>query len=221
MEDLPKKSNSRVALEKASEAVASAVPFVGGPLAIVLVTAMNWSISRRTDDWLEALAAEVKRQGLVLEDLADQPPFVDAVVTATRAAQATHQKEKLEALRNGVLHSVGQEAPDVDEQARFFRLVEEFTAGHLSLLSFLDDPAGTFDRLGLERPNIYMGGRGDLVEHLPGFGGRRDWYALLLSDLDAAKLANIGNLGTTMTGAGMWQRTTTPLGHRFLRFISP
>lgn len=220
MEQLPSKSNSRVAFEKAAEAAASAVPFVGGPLAVALVTAMNWSISRRTDDWLEALAAEVERQGHVLEHLAEEPAFVDAVVTATRAAQATHEGEKLQALRNGVLHSIGPDAPEVDEQARFFRLVSEFTAGHLHLLAFLDDPPGTFERLGIERPNIYAGGRGDLVELLPGFGGRRDWYSLLFSDLDAAKLTNSGGLGTTMTGSGMWQPTTTPLGQRFLRFIS-
>jgi len=41
-----------------------------------------------------------------LETLADNDLFVDAVVTATRTVEHTHQKEKISALRNAVLNSV-------------------------------------------------------------------------------------------------------------------
>lgn len=208
-------------MEKVTEAAVSTIPFVGGPLAVVFATAVGWSISKRTEDWLAGLADEVERLGLVVEDLAPQPAFVDAVVTATRAAQATHQQEKLDALRNGVLHSIGPDAPALDEQARFFRLVEQFTAGHLQLLAFLDDPAGLFDRLDVPRPQMGMGSRAQLAVHLPGFQGRPEWVALLFSDVSVAQLTNSGPLGTTMTGDGLWQQVTTPLGRRFLAFIAP
>ena len=220
MDELPAKRDRRVAMEKVAEAVVSAIPFVGGPLAVALATTVGWSISKRTDDWLIAMAEEVERLGLVLEDLAEDPAFVDAVVTATRAAQATHQDDKLAALRNGVLHSVGPDAPDIDEQARFFRLVEEFTAGHLHLLAFLNDPRGTFDALSLDQPTYMSGSRGGLVAQLPAFAGRADWAGLLFSDLSNARLINAGGLNTMMTGAGVWEPCATELGQRFLAFIA-
>lgn len=219
MTERPSKSTRREVMEKVTEAGLSAVPFIGGPLAVVFATAVGWSISRRTDEWLADLAAEVERLGLVIEDLAEQPAFVDAVVTATRAAQATHQEEKLQALRNGVLHTISPDAPDVDEQLRFFRLIAKFSPAHLTLLTFMHDPGAAFDSKGLERPQI-MGGQGYLLEQAhPPFAGQREWYDLLHADLSAAGLINSGGLATTMSTGGLYQARTTALGARFLAFV--
>lgn len=207
-------------MEKVVEAGISTVPVIGGPLAVVFATAVGWSISRRTDQWLADLAAEVERLGLVIEDLAEQPAFIDAAVTATRAAQATHQEEKLQALRNGVLHSIGPDAPDADEQARFFRLVEQFSPAHLRLLVFMEEPAKPFRDRDEDPPQI-MGGQAQILEKaLPELAGRRDWYDLLHSDLAAAQLINSGGLHVTMSTAGLYQSRTTELGQRFLAFVS-
>jgi hypothetical protein len=158
--------------------------------------------------------------GLTFEQLADDPVFTDAVINATRAAQATHQDEKLDALRNGVLNSLGPGAPSVDEQSRFFRLVEEFGVAHLTMLTFLNDPGGWFDDHGLQKQTYMMGGRGNLLEEaIPEFRGNRSWYDLLAHDLDTASLTQ-SNLHVTMTGSGMWESCATPLGSRFLAFIT-
>jgi hypothetical protein len=114
---------------------------------------MGWTYERRMAAWLEDLAESVaaleeRTDGLSFEKLAEDEGFVDAVVAATRAAQATHAQEKLDALRNGVLNTLGPDAPSLDEQARFFRLVEQFTPAHLRLLAFLDDPGPVFDPAG-------------------------------------------------------------------------
>lgn len=92
--------------------------------------------------------AEVERLGLAVDELACEPESVDAVVAATRAAQATHQAEKLRALRNGVLHSVGTDALKLSEQARCFRLVEQFNPSPLELLTLLTPP-GSYDSRGI------------------------------------------------------------------------
>jgi hypothetical protein len=92
---------------------------------------MNWSYNKRMDLWLDQLAEAVDQLGRRFEDLAGDEVFVDAVINATRAAQTTHQQEKLDALRHAVVNSVAPGAPDVDEQARFFRLVEQRSAAHL------------------------------------------------------------------------------------------
>jgi hypothetical protein len=226
VEKPPKKSTARELVQRAVEGAANVVPVVGGPLAVTLSTAMNWKYTRRLDAWMEDLAEAItdlqnRDDGLSFEELADDDAFADAVITAARAAQATHREEKLTALRNGVLNTLGPNAPSLDEQARFLRLVEEFTPAHLRLLAFLNDPGKTFDDAGRVRPDLLAGGRGNLLEDaMPEFKDRRNWYDLLDRDLGAAGLTNHGGLHVTQGGSSLWHSATSELGQRFLAFIS-
>jgi hypothetical protein len=226
VEDPPKKPAGREVVERVVEAAATMVPVAGGPLAVAFAAAMGWSYNRRMDRWMDELAAAVselqeRSNGLSFDDLADNEDFVDAVVAASRAAQATHSDEKLDALRNGVLNTLSPDAPTLDEQARFFRLVEQFTPAHLRLLSFLNDPGALFDAAEIPRPSIAMGGRGALLEGgLPEFKDRGDWYGLLGRDLADAGLTSFSGLNTVQSGASLWQSGTSELGQRFLAFIS-
>lgn len=223
MQKPPGKSTAREVTEKLVEGGVGMVPVVGSPLAAAFALAMGWSYNRRMDSWLQELAEAVNKLEGRLEDLADDDVFVDAVVNASRAAQATHQQEKLDALRNAVLNSVSPGAPDADEQARFFRLVEQFSAAHLHLLTFLDDAGGMFDKSGRPRPDPMMGSLGGLLEGaIPQFAGRREWYDLLMTDLANARLVlgDANSLHGTMTGGGMYQRRSSGLGRKFLAFIA-
>lgn len=161
-----------------------------------------------TDDWPR------------MEDLPLNDVFLDAVANAGRVTQATHQQEKLRALRNAVLNSIGPAAPTIDEQVRFFRLIEEFTPAHLRLLSFLDDPGAAFDAAGVPRPDLLMGGRSSLLGALPEWVVHsREWIDLVAGDLTSAALTNGAGLHSTISGSGLWQSATSPLGGRFLAFM--
>lgn len=225
VEKPPKKSTAREVTEKVVEASLSAVPIAGGPLALAFGAVMGWAYTRRMEQWLDELAAAVndlqsELDGLDIQSLAENEDFIDAVVHATRAAEGTHQSEKIEALRNAVLNVAVARAPETDLIRIFLRYVDEFTPSHLRLLAFLDDPAAAFDQQGIEKPNLMMGGRSQLLEQaLPEFAARRDFYDPLAADLERAGLANAG-LHVTMTGAGVWQSATTPRGKQFLAFIT-
>lgn len=225
MEKPPRKTTAREVVELTVEGAVGMIPIVGSPLAVAFATAMGWTHNKRMAQWFEDLAEAVyelqeRGHGLTFEELAAEPIFTDAVINATRAAQATHQQEKLDALRNGVLNSLGADAPAVDEQSRFFRLVEDFGVAHLRMLKFLHDPVDWFDTHRLAKKSYSMGGRATLLEEaIPEFQGNRSWYDLIARDLDAAALAQ-SNLHVTMSGSGMWQSCTTPLGGRFLAFIA-
>jgi hypothetical protein len=220
MERPPSKSRGREVVEKVVEGGAGAVPFVGGPLAAALALAMNWSYNKRMDRWFDQLAEDVSQLDRRFEDLAADEVFVDAVINATRAAQATHQQEKLDALRHAVVNSVAPAAPDVDEQARFFRMVDEFSAAHLALLTFLDDSVQVFVKSGRSFPEG-SGSLGNLFESAaPEFVGRTEWYTLLLNDLVNHGLVPMMAMQAMMTDSGMRASRTTELGRRFLRFIS-
>ena len=224
MEKPPKKSTAREITENVVEGAVGLVPFAGGGLAVAFAYAMGYAYNKRMQGWFDQVAEaltehEERLDGLSFEDLAQDDGFVDAVIAATRAAQATSSEEKLDALRNGLLNSLGHDAPSLDEQARFFRLIEQFTPTHLRLLAFLDDPGAVFDAEGLQRPDLYMGGRSHLIAQIPDLRGPDGWIDLISRDLDAASLTNHGGLNVTMTGRGLWETATSALGKRFLAFI--
>jgi len=225
VEQPPRKSTGREVTEKAVEAALSAVPIAGGPLALAFGAVMGWAYSRRMEEWLNELADAVddlqqRLDDLNLDELASNEDFVDAVVHATRAAEGTHQREKVEALRNAVLNVALPGAPATDLIRIFLRYLDEFTPSHLRLLTFLNDPTAAFDAREIPKPDLMMGGRSHLLEQaLPEFAGRRDFYDPIASDLERAGLASAG-LHVTMTGAGLWQSATTDRGKKFLAFIT-
>jgi hypothetical protein len=225
MERPPSKNASRELVEKVVEGGVSMIPIAGGPAAVAFAYAVGQAHNRRMQVWLEDLANAVSELqtsdgGIDFDTLAEDDRFIDAVVSATRAAQATHDEEKLTALRNGVLNTLGPNAPTGDEQLRFFRFVDDFSPAHLRLLHFLHDPGAIFDKSGITRPDYTMGGRGTLLEEgMPEFRGQREWYDLLFQDLSTAGLTN-GALHVTQTGASLWQPATSPIGGRFLTFLN-
>jgi hypothetical protein len=223
----PRKATSREIAEKVGEAALNLVPLVGGSMAVAFTAALGVGYNRRWMAWAENVAECITEMQDVVEgwppfeELVKNDAFLDAVANAGRAVQATHQAEKLEALRNGVLHSIGPDAPQVDEQARFFRLVEQFSPAHLRLLDFLDNPGRFYDRLAIERPQLLHGGRASLLAQIPEFMQPREWIDLIAKDLTDAGLTNYGGLHVMQTGPSLWESAASPLGHRFLQFIQP
>jgi hypothetical protein len=161
----PGKSPGREIVERIAEAALGSVPLAGAALAVTFVTALGWRLEQRRDKWFTQLAEGVedlrKRvEDLDLETLADNPLFVDAVVTATRTVEHTHQEEKISALRNAVLNSAAPDAPDADTQAIILSLVDRFTPSHLRLATLWDDPLAWFARHGLTPPQAAIAGAG-------------------------------------------------------------
>lgn len=224
MENPPSKSTGREIAEKAAEGALNMVPVVGSALALAFTYAVGYQHNQRLQRWMEDVAAALddiqgRPQTPNFDELAEDPVFLDAIVHATRAAQATHQEEKLAALKNGVLHSFGEDAPSVDEQRRFFRLVDQFSPAHLRLLGFMANPRAALQRAGIAPEEYMAAGRSTVLERLHEFAGRREWYDLLAKDLSDAGLAH-ANLHTTMRGQGVYEPGTTGLGSRFLAFIA-
>lgn len=226
VDPLPSKSASREIAEKAVEAGLSAIPLAGGPAAIAFAYAIGRSYNRRLQAWLTQLAEAVddlitQVEDLDIETLAENEDFLDAVATATRAAERTHQNIKIEALRNAVLNAALPTAPDTDTQMMFLRWVDEFTGSHLRLLTVLNDPPRWFADHSLEAPSLYAGSRSHMVElALPELKGRQDFYDQLLRDLNSGGMTMISSLHGLQTGGSLMDATTTETGKRFIDFIS-
>lgn len=223
----PGKGSGREIAERIVEAGLGSVPVVGNALAVTLVTVLNWRLQERREKWLTELAEGLEDltrrvDGLTLEDLAGNDLFVDAVVTATRTIEHTHQAEKVDALRNAVLNSVAPDAPDADTQAIFLNMVDQFTPSHLRLATLWNDPPAWFASHGIPQPEAgFATSRTVTVEAgLPEMQGRKDFYLLVASELSSAGVLNAGLAGM-ITPSGLMSRLTTDFGRQFVWFISP
>jgi len=118
---------------------ALAFPFLGTGITLFdLVTAPLRN--KRFTDWCEQLRLRLnelsqKVDGLTPQALATNDAFISAFAQATQAVIRTHQKEKLEALRNAVLNVAVAKAPSEDMQLMFLNLVDSFTPIHLQILA--------------------------------------------------------------------------------------
>ena len=144
-----------------AKTLVSMITFVGGAGA-ELIGLLSSPVGLRRDAWLEDLERRLRDleseiAGFRFEDLAQNEQFVSATLVATQAALKTHQQEKVQALRNAVLHVALGHEPDSDRQQQFLALVDRFTAAHLTLLRFFQDPAGHFERTCRPVPTVPAG----------------------------------------------------------------
>ncbi|MGW3855801.1 hypothetical protein [Micromonospora arida] len=228
MERPPSKSAGREMTEKIIEAGLNTVPIVGGPTGVMFAYAVRYTFDRRMTKWLEELAEAVDDLAAQVGDinfdtLADNDIFVDAVATATRAAERTHQEAKIEALRNAVLNSACPGSPDADTQAIFLRFVEDFAAAHLQILGLFNNPFAWCAERGLPADTTgHTGSRRRLIKQgIPQFADRREFCDVIVRDLtNAGLLANFGSLDTRVSSLEMYKPLTTVLGKQFIEFIT-
>lgn len=213
--------------ELAGTAALGAVPLLGGPLGAGFAYAMSLPFNRRQQQWFEDIAqaltnVEEQLAGLTLEQLAADDGFVDTFIAATRAAASTNHQVKLDALRNTVINAADIGArPEEELRLRMIRLVDEMVPLHMQLLTMLDAPKEWFsqhqDRVA---PSFSMGGyRIQLIDAaFPELSKDKAQRDRLIEDLVMWRLASLPST-TMMSGEGVWNASTTPMGKEFLAYI--
>jgi len=181
--------------------------------------------AQRRDEWLEDLARrlhDLERTvtGFRFDDLSRNEQFVSATIQATQAALQTHQREKLEALRNTVLNTALGKGGDNNRRGIFLSLVDRFTAAHLRILSKLDNPSNY--EAWRNAPPRELNERRGPVEWVKAFVPGLDTedpglVKILIDDLQRAGL--VGMKGDDPYIPRDWDWMTV-LGRKFLRFIS-
>jgi hypothetical protein len=143
-ERYPQQTEADIALG-ATRAALAAIPVLGGSITEVMSLVLTPAIAKRRDRWFKDLAEAVEqledKKSITIADLIGNEMFISAVVQATRAAIGTHQREKLEALRNAVLNIALSKSLDDEKQIVFLNLIETFSETHLELLKLFDNPA--------------------------------------------------------------------------------
>lgn len=209
------------------KAAISAIPYVGGPVAELFNVVIQPPLVKRREEWMENIATslgllEGKVAGFSIAELSKNEAFITAVMHASTTAIKNHHKEKLEALRNAVLHSALPNPPESDIQLMFLGWVDALTPLHLRILALLNDPTAWGQLHAVQWPAWMTAGISSVIEHaFPELKGRRDLYDKVGKDLHNEGLLGPASFHTTTSGRGLFAPQTTRLGQQFLAFIAP
>jgi len=207
----------------ALKAVASAIPYIGGPLGSLLSDYLPDSVEKRKTEFLTKLAEELDVvQDRLQGDFISKDYFISTFMQSFRRAIENHQEEKIGAFRAIIVNAAIDQNPREDEIAIFISITDRLTPLHLKLLKILFDPQRVVDsdepaRLRFE--SISMGGLSTLFEMLLA-NYPVDLVSIAFHDLYNMGLQNTERSGVTMTRSGIVAKRTTEFGDRYLNYIS-
>ena len=206
-----------------AKAIVSVLPF-GGPLVELFGAYLTPTYIRRRDWWLQADADDVatlcaKVEGLSPESLFKNEAFSSAFLQASRIAIQTHQKEKLDALRNALLNIALGRAPDEDLQAVFLSYVEVLTPTHIRLLKFFEAPSavGADPLARIDFTTVTLGQL--LEETYPELRGREEFWGLIMEDLTRRGLVDPVDTTVRYSDDNRVEPILNSIGSQFLAFI--
>jgi hypothetical protein len=224
-----KSDSSKVELPKtaAIEAVVSAlqagaglIPFVGSPIAAAVGFGGLRIIEKRQTVFFEAVVHGLDDVQLQVTEFRES--FWTILFHAAEIARRTHEQEKIEALKNAVVHAALPDAPDDVEQHIFVNMVGDFTTLHVRVLNFIVYPQmfgmNVEDYRGLHALNPYNPQAAwDAIDNIVGVG-RRDLVQLCFSEMVSRGLLEYRSRTVALQGAMLpWP---TSLAWRFLHFIT-
>lgn len=192
------------------------VPYAGSSAIELLNAVITPPLERRRQAWMTDIGERLEKleaDGFDIKTLEQNEEFISTLLYASHLAIRTHHEEKLAALRNAVINTARNQAPDATLRQMFLNFVDSLTELHLQILKFFQNP-------GPPPGGMTMGGLSHVIEGaFPGLRGRKPIYEQIGRDLNSrGLLAGVG-FDVTMTGSGLAAKRTTDMGDRFLQFI--
>lgn len=217
----PPKTSAGDEVHLMARSLLSMIPTVGGPAVELLNRLIAPPFERRQKQWMEdvgnILEKLIAKSNFSIDELQQDEGFVDSILKASQIALRTHQKEKLDALKNCISNSAGQAASSSVEQQMFLSFIDDFNEWHIKLLKLFENPTKTFGPI----LHVFSTGLSNLIEdNFPELKNQRELYDVVWHDLYRRGLVNTEQLHSSMTGSGLTAKRTTAFGDRFLRFIT-
>jgi len=203
----------------------AAIPYVGGLAAALFEDIIPSSLEKRTRQYMEEIGLGLedleKRGAIDIEELRDNEQFISITLQAARIALRTHQKEKLEALRNAALNSALPNPPEESLQTIFLNLVDTLTEWHIKILKLFRDPKSWFQKNNLPLKTSGLKIRLDLVRlAFPELAQEGFLVDHIWQDLIEKRLIKPAGLGDGILDRDIIEALNSRLGIEFLDFIS-
>ncbi len=191
--------------------------------------------SKRHEEWVRGRLADAfdrieqltpgTPSDQILQKLTTDEEFITTINRISTSAVRAHETAKLDALRNAVVNSALPGAPDMDLRSVFLRLVDDLTPTHLQILAFYDDPKAFFKRRDLNQflsraftEEAMRANWSHLYElAYPEMAQTREVWHAYANHLTSENLLH--SLFSSPPKK-VFESATSPLGRRFLAFIT-
>ena len=137
--NLPEKTGKDTA-HKVAKIGANLIPFVGGSIAETFDALVTPPFEKRREEWMQMvheklLELQEKDEGK-LNELINNEEFQSLLISSTIIAYRTHQKEKKEKLRNGLINS-GEHQGRFELNEQYLNFINDLSLSHIGVLSFI------------------------------------------------------------------------------------
>ncbi|MBZ0285485.1 MAG: hypothetical protein K8L97_32445 [Anaerolineae bacterium] len=187
-------------------------------------------IEKRRNEWFQRIAdglneLQNKVDGFSIENLTENQAFISTLIELTFMAVASHEQERLDALRNAALNMALPHAPEDIRRKMFIEWLEEMTPWHWKILNvfYVNNLSGLI--LDLDDQdwiiNLHLGKLGILIQEM--------YPEMMGNDLICTQiikyLHNRGLIGNKFPDFGLATKLDhapqiSSLGKEFLRFIT-
>jgi hypothetical protein len=217
------KQSAEDALHTTARALISAIPIVGSSAEKFFTLIVAPPLQKKAYEWMDDLAShlhklEEKYQGFKIENLVTNELFQATLLHATAVAIRNYQKEKKEALRNAVLNTALRTSSDDDMELLFVAFIDVCTPRHIEILRFFDDPKKWALESNITFPTWSYGSPYYVIEYAFPKLSMELCNAILKDLFDRGLLKT--DLDAMTNGAGKVAQRVTPMGKKFLAFIS-
>ena len=200
------------------KAALSSIPYAGGALAELINLYFASAVEERRKDWLNELALVVKELKERLADVEkrlESEEFQSAIITATRVAVATGQKDKLRYLRNALINIGCQIVPYDDLRSMFFNYVDQLTLSHIKVLDVLSKEDG---KIWVKHPIDHNSrtARQALLLGIPELNSDHLFLDLVANDL---RIRGLGKIDLDLSVPNSSPGQVNDMGTSFLKFI--
>ena len=201
------------------------IPVIGSLAAELFNMVVTPPLEKRRAEWMNDIAERLKSLeesgALNISDLANNEQFTDTIIQATNFAMRTSEEDKLNAFKNAVINTALIHSPDKTKSHIFLNQLNSFTAWHVTILKYLDDPREWFRINNMVPQSLMMGSiSSHLLTAFNQLQGNTDLLNIIWQDLSSAGFINTSDFSTMMSGDGTLSRRTTAIGREFLNFIT-
>ena len=198
---------------------------MGSVVSEVFGALFSSPLEKRKEKWMEevskALVMLWKTRKITIEDLKQNPVFIDTLQQASIVAMRNSNEEKKECLKNAILYSALHKDFDESLQMMFLNFVDVLTPWHLKFLKFLADPKKWFLDNNRNAPEYFITSSSwqVLTEAYPELKEKKEFCTVVTKDLYAKGLLGTDSIFSMVTGSGVYGDRTTVLGKQFIDYI--
>jgi len=214
------------ALDKTAKIVSGLIP--GGASAYELFTALVTPLHvKRKEGWVREVTMRLHKletEGKInMEELSRNEEFNTIITKATLLAQQTHQKEKIEALKNVVINSaikLSREVIDFDEIDYFLTFIQRISPLHILIINTFENPREVVKK---KKDKFSHGLKTHIIDLFitmyPELKEKKEMVMQCWKDLYNFGFVELNSMKSIKFSKRSVKKQTTDLGDRFLEMI--